>query len=1767
MKPHRAEIERIYLRLSQAATPTADDFEQLAAAATAAAQAWRAVDTHRRRREQVAALLSSFPELGTPFELDLELASDEDLDRLQAVAQRFSDASRRLEKARLDLKDAADRDEFEAVARLTVDARAAREEASAARQDAADWVARHAAAPGDRRQASRRAGEPPVDVETGHPTEPPTDDPELSDTAPVPLGSQAASPPAGGDAAAAVRAPADPSTPLPEPPQSLPAAPAGTCEAPPPIAGAPDDPAPTGPGTIDTDEVDAPQVRAEPAAATAPGSAAPAVVAQSQIGSISGAILKSLRNDHLGLASALADVATQSEVPALLRTSLPLAAMALVADSSGELDDRAREATRQVLDVLPQAPEDAETRLALVLLLPAAAALSLLAPGSGQASLLAAMVGGEGDHVRHAGALPALRDLAVEIYRGGHIAGAALVSASDVMIGLVTEEAWRQELDAASADIGAWLRQQLARQIRYAAATDVWREMLRPGGAFHAPLQAAAQGATARIEEIRRFVAAMDVEREIRQVERSVRGANAARRSPIVGPAYRELEDSAAETLLRLRQWLAVADRAPSRADKARAKPIAELRVRLLSRIRAAMDELSRLDGLTAAGAPCGMAALRRLLAVLEGAAPQRAAPTLDALLGRDLAGAPGIVFGAGWSRPEPLPDAAREELLALAEAPTLPSPAVSARRRIAAGDFLSAELVIDLAGDSDERPALLRELRNALERQKADQVHALDMKRTLVEEAERAGRLDTGPAQELTERLLRAREQVTAAVAATAVALFAEADRELAAAEAKLNERAVLARDRITRRLGQLRQLREPDRDRVESLIHAGQFALAEDLVERLEAGEPLDTQVPVPIGAAFATFFPTGAERLAGWLRGRRTAMREIADGSLTVPTELLGPGMEPTPDLRALAEAWADCVRDNARNGLQDALVRLLAAFGFTDPELPGFAVPARKATEAELKLRVRPLRDRETAVLPQFGSEAEGAYRLLCLWHKRDAEDVAQALARLPSSSAPTIVLFFNPLDHEQRRRLAALARADRLRSTIIVDEALALHLGLLPRGRLTALFACTLPFTDSRPWADTGTPAPEMFFGRSRELRAVAERSGEFTHLLYGGRQLGKTAVLRQVERAAAADPDTVARYVSIAEIGLQQPPAELWPRLAEELGRAGIPVPPASGAPGVRAAVREWVGKRPGRKMLLLLDEADAFFEKDRQAGFTVTSALRDLTVETDRRFKPVFAGLRNVQKLARDPNSPIAHLGAPLVVGPLLRGEERRQAESLVRWPFTALGYHLDEAVVSRILAFANYYPSLIQVVCQRLLRSLRQQSGGSGPPWTVRMEDVERVLETPEVRTAAFERFRITLELDPRYNLLTLLVANFSMDEPELLASGMDRGMLRAFAADAWPAGFPPSFAEDAFEALLDEMVGLGLLRGVGGAHYALRSANLAHLIGSPGEIRRQLDAFANRPAPTTSDPLEMRRMIGGRPGLLTARQEGHLLTPGSGVAILAGTALSAIDSWRVAVESACSFARDRHGLKVLARVLGGPFDLERFRAALLSKHAATTVLHVVPPIAPWDAAWVEEALKRVRAAAKGAPSLRVLFVADAARAWQWAGDPRRAAVLEEGDPALRVVELTAGPWSADDINLWADGNALGLPGGAILRATGGWDRLIQRLERLPAAERTAPPDSLVRRLVTPGPDSDPLADLQGLPEVAPTLRALADCEAGRLDGEIVDAAAVAAYSGLDEPDVKRVLEWAELTALVTRGAQGFVLGREAHLGLAGPVPADVT
>ena len=159
------------------------------------------------------------------------------------------------------------------------------------------------------------------------------------------------------------------------------------------------------------------------------------------------------------------------------------------------------------------------------------------------------------------------------------------------------------------------------------------------------------------------------------------------------------------------------------------------------------------------------------------------------------------------------------------------------------------------------------------------------------------------------------------------------------------------------------------------------------------------------------------------------------------------------------------------------------------------------------------------------------------------------------------------------------------RSNQLRSALVIDDVLVLRPALIGRSRLSTLFACTLPFTDARPWADTGTPPPEMFFGRDREMSSVQARAGEFTHLIFGGRQLGKTALLRQVERSATEERDTVACYISIAQIGLTQRPEDLWTLLAGDLTKAGVPISLPPGKDATAAfRTRCWLGLTRARR-------------------------------------------------------------------------------------------------------------------------------------------------------------------------------------------------------------------------------------------------------------------------------------------------------------------------------------------------------------------------------------------------------------------------------------------------------------------------------------------------------------------------------------------------------------------------------------------------------
>jgi len=257
-------------------------------------------------------------------------------------------------------------------------------------------------------------------------------------------------------------------------------------------------------------------------------------------------------------------------------------------------------------------------------------------------------------------------------------------------------------------------------------------------------------------------------------------------------------------------------------------------------------------------------------------------------------------------------------------------------------------------------------------------------------------------------------------------------------------------------------------------------------------------------------------------------------------------------------------------------------------------------------------------------------------------------------------------------------------------------------------RLPNLFECALPFTALDVYPITpGLVSTEMFYGRARELQSVLEPFGSC--FIYGGRQLGKTALLRPAERQFLQASKSEAIFLDLKAGGIG-PGRELWPVLVDEFKRRHIvdnSVPSHTGPDKLFDHVHVWLEADPERRLLLLLDEADQFLTfdakpqseptEDERSGFQRVAKLKGLMDRTNRRFKVVFAGLHNVQRTTRLENHPLAHYGEPICIGPLFGNGEWNEARALIERPFACLGYCFDPPdLVMRVLSQTNYYPSL---------------------------------------------------------------------------------------------------------------------------------------------------------------------------------------------------------------------------------------------------------------------------------------------------------------------------------------------------------------------------------------------------------------------------------------------------------------------------------------
>lgn len=761
------------------------------------------------------------------------------------------------------------------------------------------------------------------------------------------------------------------------------------------------------------------------------------------------------------------------------------------------------------------------------------------------------------------------------------------------------------------------------------------------------------------------------------------------------------------------------------------------------------------------------------------------------------------------------------------------------------------------------------------------------------------------------------------------------------------------------------------------------------------------------------------------------------------------LLPPGSVPGPRIEEAAralEAWRVVKAGRPAPQLAEEVRHILSYLDFS---LQTGGVTAANTGGTWMHLQVR-MTDGGNALLPQFGSQSRGRYDVVCVWERPGSETLAGWLDQLGIDSRAVLVLYLGRLAPAPRRRLYETAKRRAL-AMLVVDETLMLFLIGERDSRLQSMMACTLPYSSVSPYTpfQAGDVPPEMFFGRREMLKELARSDGPC--LLYGGRQLGKSALLREVERRvhhpARGEVACVLDIKLVGDPAAGLEAAELWPRLRDALRDVEVLGPRVSTdrAEDLLRHVRDWLVREPHRRLLVMFDEADNFLDADAQSGFHAVTLLRNLMTETQRRFKVVLTGLHNVQRFNGIPNQPLAHFGG-LQIEPL----EPDAAFRLVATPFRHLGYRFeDKAAILRVLSYTNYHPGLVQLFCKHLLDRVRHHE--MEPPYTIRREDIEAVYLNRTVQGEIRNRLEWTLALDPRYEVIAWSLVLDQLESSYGYARPYSRAELLAMLRSNWPMGFNELPFDD-LTGLLDEMRGLGVLVRDEEGRYRLRSPNLVRLMGTDEDILQKLSERAGSPAPAVFDADSHRPLVVGNGEFspLTHSQVRQLLAPRAGVALVFASDALGLSLMPPTLQQ---FKKDGAlGVFEIPPVTGDAETLGRTirEGARQGGRVRTTLMYqLVRDPEGQLAKRVDVALQLCRTS--GPPELRVVFVFGAGAAHEWMLQPE--AERERLEQSVDVV-LATRRWNSVGIKQWLrqkNKRDLPLDVDAVLRASGGWPLLL--------------------------------------------------------------------------------------------------------------------
>lgn len=479
---------------------------------------------------------------------------------------------------------------------------------------------------------------------------------------------------------------------------------------------------------------------------------------------------------------------------------------------------------------------------------------------------------------------------------------------------------------------------------------------------------------------------------------------------------------------------------------------------------------------------------------------------------------------------------------------------------------------------------------------------------------------------------------------------------------------------------------------------------------------------------------------------------------------------------------------------------------------------------------------------------FGTQMKQQIDVVCLFGNRTAKQFIDDVCKL-GLTGPFFVLLDATMSLSDRRTMAEYFFTQKnvgQASFLVIDRILALYLALQTYSeRLPAMLQCTLPFTIYQPFTNgSGSAADEMFSGRVSELASIRDMNG--VSVVYGGRQLGKTALLQRVKNLDNA-PNRLefAIYASFKDQrGEENFVRTLTDACNETFQKAGLTVKSCGTIKEFIDQIKRYIDDDRISILRLLLDETDAFLDSISDSKYSELQPMVEFQRNSNRRFKFVLAGLHNVcrAKNATKNNGIYGQLGASLCVKPLTPSD----AKNLLVRPLRYLGFKVtNESHIETILTNSNYYPGIIQYFGYTLVQTLVSQysqyyqASRDNPPYELHDEQLASIMNSRDLNHNIKERLRWTLEMDERYFMLARCIAWLYLyhdSDIDKISSGFDIEEIKE-VADLNGILCLDELREQEYSVLLDEMEEMGILSkpNSSGNKYLLRRRSFIDVIGS--------------------------------------------------------------------------------------------------------------------------------------------------------------------------------------------------------------------------------------------------------------------------------------------------------------------------------------------